>query len=211
MARAFLASQLRPSARLLRWCSEEELDELLVRMLELPTLDTSMLLPLPRLLTPDVERLLAAVERGDLDEIDDCLPDVLNRVDTPRARATLASALLALRDRPGSSPTSPPVGSSSLPHRRCDGWSARRSCNRQRWCSARSPPPLGCCWRDRSSGSRCPLVEQVVLGILGQAFRRRQCWVVHAAQPLSRTLSVFTTKYSGRTSRRIGHRSGRIT
>ncbi len=68
-------------------------------MIELPTIDTSLQLPLPRLLTPDVERLLVAVEEDDLDGIDDALPAVLARVDTPLSRAQLARAVLALRDR----------------------------------------------------------------------------------------------------------------
>jgi len=68
-------------------------------MLELPTIDTSLQLPLPRLLTPDVDRLLVAIEEGDLDDIDDALPAVLARVDTPAARAELARAVLTLRDR----------------------------------------------------------------------------------------------------------------
>ncbi|MGH8992267.1 MAG: hypothetical protein ACRDZ7_12220 [Acidimicrobiia bacterium] len=68
-------------------------------MLALPTIDTGLQLPLPRLLTPDVDRLLVAIENGDLDEIDDALPAVLARVDTPVARAELARVLLVLRDR----------------------------------------------------------------------------------------------------------------
>ena len=99
LARAFLAGQVRPAARLLRGCTDEELDDLDVEMLELPTIDTSLQLPLPRLLTPDVERLLVAIEDGDLDGIDDALPAVLARVDTPLSRAGLARAVLALRDR----------------------------------------------------------------------------------------------------------------
>lgn len=68
-------------------------------MLELPTVDTSLQIPLPRLLTPEVDRLLTAIEHGDLDDIDAALPAVLARVDTPVARADLARALLELRDR----------------------------------------------------------------------------------------------------------------
>ncbi len=99
LARAFLAGQLRPAARVLRGCSDDELHDLHAEMLELPTIDTSLQLPLPRLLTPDVDRLLVAIEEGDLDGIDDALPAVLARVDTPVARAELVRALLALRDR----------------------------------------------------------------------------------------------------------------
>jgi len=99
LARAFLAGQVRPAARALRGCSDDELEDLQAEMLELPTIDTSLQLPLPRLLTPDVDRLLLAIEEENLDDIDDALPTVLARLDTPMARAELARAVLALRDR----------------------------------------------------------------------------------------------------------------
>ena len=99
LARAFLAGQVRPAARVLRRCSDDELEDLDAEMLELPTIDTSLQLPLPRLLTPDVDRLLLAIEDGDLDDIADALPAVLARVDTPLSRAQMAQAVVALRDR----------------------------------------------------------------------------------------------------------------
>ena len=99
LARAFLAGQVRPAARVLRGCSDDELDDLEAEMLELPTIDTSLQLPLPRLLTPEVDRLLVAIEEADLDGIDDALPAVLVRLDTPVARAELARSVLALRDQ----------------------------------------------------------------------------------------------------------------
>ncbi len=99
LARAFLAGQVGPAARILRRCSEEELLDLQAEMLELPTIDTLLQLPLPRLLTPDVDRLLVAIEEDDLDGIDDALPAVLVRVDTPVARADLARNVLTLSDR----------------------------------------------------------------------------------------------------------------
>ena len=99
LAGAFLAGQVRPAARVLRGCSDEEIEDLEAEMLELPTIDTSLQLPLPRLLTPDVDRLLVAIEQEDADGIDDAIPAVLARVDTPVARARLARAVLSLRDR----------------------------------------------------------------------------------------------------------------
>lgn len=99
VARAFLAGQVRPAARVLCRCSDDELEALEAEMLELPTIDSSLQLSLPRLLTPEVDRLLVAIEEDDLDAIDDALPAVLARVDTPVARAELARAVLALRDR----------------------------------------------------------------------------------------------------------------
>lgn len=99
LARAFLAGQARLAARALRRCSEDELHDLAAEMIELPTIDTSLQLPLPRLLTPDVDRLLRAIEGDDLDGIDDALPAVLARVHSPVARARLARAVVALRDQ----------------------------------------------------------------------------------------------------------------
>jgi hypothetical protein len=99
LARAFLAGEVGPAAQVLRGCSDEEMEDLQVEMLELPTMDMSLQLRLPRLVTPEVERLLVAIEDDDVDGIDDALPAVLARVDTPLARADLARALLGLRDR----------------------------------------------------------------------------------------------------------------
>lgn len=65
----------------------------------MPTIDTSPQLPLPRLLTPDIERLLVAIEEDDIDGIDDALAALLARVDTPQSRAGLARAVLDLRDQ----------------------------------------------------------------------------------------------------------------
>lgn len=98
LARAFLAGQARQAVRALRRCSDDELDDLAGEVIELPTLDSSLQLPLPRLLTPDVGRLLSAIEEDDVDGLDDALAAVLDRVDTPVARAELARAVLALRD-----------------------------------------------------------------------------------------------------------------
>src|SRR4051812_44061879 len=99
LARAFLAGQVVPAARVLSRCSDDELDDLQSEMLELPTIDPSLQIPRPRLLTPDVDRLLVAVEEGALDDIDAALPAVLARADTPLARAELARAMLTLRGR----------------------------------------------------------------------------------------------------------------
>lgn len=98
LARAFLAGLVGPAARTLWSYSREELAEIEAQVLELPTQDSSLQLPLPRLVTPDVDRLLVAIEQGNIDGIDDALPAVLARVDTPLARADLARAVLRLRD-----------------------------------------------------------------------------------------------------------------
>ena len=77
LARAFLAGHVRPAARVLRGCTDDEFIDLEAEMIELPTIDTTLQLPLPRLLTPDVNRLLDAIEEGDLDDIDDAIDEFM--------------------------------------------------------------------------------------------------------------------------------------
>ena len=93
LARAFLAGQVRPAARVLRGCSDDELYDLEAEMLELPTIDASLQLPLPRLLTPDVDRPLV-IEEDELDEIDDALPVVLELRDRQRIDPRVAAGAL---------------------------------------------------------------------------------------------------------------------
>jgi len=67
--------------------------------LDLPSVDPSLLWPLPRLLTPELARLGAALadQDEDTEAVWGLLGGVLARLDTPRARAGLARAVLALR------------------------------------------------------------------------------------------------------------------
>ena len=99
LARAFLADEARRAFPELAGLSKGELRALLDELIELPSLDLSLVLPLPGLVTPAFSRLLDAVADDDDDELDDALPDALARVDTVEARAGLGRALLALRDR----------------------------------------------------------------------------------------------------------------
>lgn len=67
-------------------------------MAELPRLDLRLQLPLPRLLSPALERLRSAIADGDADEFEESLPAALAEVDNPLARAQLARSVIALRD-----------------------------------------------------------------------------------------------------------------
>ena len=98
LARAFLASQAAASAFVLSRCSHQELHRLHDEMMELPERHGALQLGLPRLMTPEVQRLIDAIVDEDLDEVDDALPAVLRRVDTPMARVELARAVIALRE-----------------------------------------------------------------------------------------------------------------
>lgn len=68
------------------------------RMLELPDDDLSLLVPLPKLLTPDVERLRSAMSDDAPEEAEAVLPPVLARYDTPVVRAGLARSVIVLRE-----------------------------------------------------------------------------------------------------------------
>ncbi|MDP9420812.1 MAG: hypothetical protein M3P53_11830 [Actinomycetota bacterium] len=67
-------------------------------MAELPSLDLSCQLRLPRLLSPELERLRLAIIDDDDDEIHQALPDALGQVDNVVVRAELARAVIALRE-----------------------------------------------------------------------------------------------------------------
>jgi hypothetical protein len=76
----------------------DDLVELYVAVAELPSLDLSCQLRLPRVLSPELERLRSLIADGDGDEILEALPDALVQVDSPLVRADLARAVLALRE-----------------------------------------------------------------------------------------------------------------
>ena len=100
LAKAFLAVEAPAAAWVLRDHDDEQLDELHDALIDLPSLDPSLLWPLPRLLTPELVRLGAALadEDEDTEAVGALLPGVLAGLDTPRARAGLARVVLALRD-----------------------------------------------------------------------------------------------------------------
>lgn len=98
LERASLATEARWAAFALRGVTERELRDLFDDLVELPSLDLSLVLPLPALLTPELYRLLDAVANDDPDAGEEALPAAVAQVDTVGARATLARAVLALRD-----------------------------------------------------------------------------------------------------------------
>jgi hypothetical protein len=54
--------------------------------------------PLPTLITPELEQLMHAAIDDDLDAAEQALPTVLDVVDTPHQRAQLAHTIINLRD-----------------------------------------------------------------------------------------------------------------
>ena len=98
MAKAFLAGLATPAALELVHFTREEIDALHAEMIVLPELDSSLQVAVPRLVTPEVNVLLEAIERDDVDAWEEAMPPVLAMVDTPLERARLARAVIALRD-----------------------------------------------------------------------------------------------------------------
>jgi hypothetical protein len=100
VAQALLCEQRRASSPVLRAAINDvdALIELYEAVAELPRLDLSCQLRLPRLLTPELERLRSAIAADDGEEIRGALPDALVQVDNPVVRADLARAVLALRE-----------------------------------------------------------------------------------------------------------------
>ena len=67
--------------------------------MDLPALDLSLLVTLPKLIGPDLERLREAIEHDDPDWGWDALTAVHKQIDTPQQRARLADAIVRLRDQ----------------------------------------------------------------------------------------------------------------
>ena len=98
LARAWLAEQARAAARVLRYHDEDDLEELVEKVVELPTDDISLQLRLPRLLSRELERARAAMAQADVEVLTEVLPAAVAQVDGWPTRAALAQAVLAGRD-----------------------------------------------------------------------------------------------------------------
>jgi SEC-C motif len=100
LAKAFVCEQCRASRPVLRRAISDvdDLIELYEAVAELPRLDFSCQLRLPRLLTPELERLRSAIADDDGEAIHVALPDAVVQVDNPVVRADLARAVFALRE-----------------------------------------------------------------------------------------------------------------
>ncbi|MBV8220400.1 MAG: SEC-C domain-containing protein [Solirubrobacterales bacterium] len=97
LARARLATLARDAAHDLVDLSEKELDELSDDLLDLPTIDLSLHVKLPELITPELERLRDAIADDDPHRGRDELRTVTDQIDTPQQRVRLADAILRLR------------------------------------------------------------------------------------------------------------------
>ncbi|HWF49540.1 MAG TPA: hypothetical protein VG294_02755 [Solirubrobacteraceae bacterium] len=79
--------------------SDRALEHLSEGLMDLPALDLSLLLTLPKVISPDLQRLREAIEHDDPDWGWDALTAVHQQIDTPQQRARLADAIIQLREQ----------------------------------------------------------------------------------------------------------------
>ena len=99
LARAHVAMLAREAASDLHGLSDRALHHLWEDLLDLPASDLSLLVALPKLIGPDLQRLREAIAEDDPDWGWDALTAVASEIDTPQQRAQLADALVRLRDQ----------------------------------------------------------------------------------------------------------------
>jgi SEC-C motif len=99
LARAHVAQLARQAAPDLAGLSDRALDHLWEGLMDLPGVDYSLLVTLPKLIGPDLQRLRESIEHDDPDWGWDALTAVHEQIDTPQQRARLADAIVRLRDR----------------------------------------------------------------------------------------------------------------
>ena len=99
LARAHVATLCREAIGDLADLSDDALDLLWEDLIDLPSLDYSLLVTLPELIGPDLQRLRESVQDDDPDWGWDALTTVAQQIDTPQQRARLADAIITLRDQ----------------------------------------------------------------------------------------------------------------
>jgi hypothetical protein len=99
LARAHLAELCHQTIHELDGLSDHALERLAEELFDLPAIDLSLLITLPRLIGPDLERLREAIEHHDPEWGRDALTNIHRQIDTPQQRARLADAVIRLRDQ----------------------------------------------------------------------------------------------------------------
>jgi hypothetical protein len=99
LARAHVALLARDAAAELYGLSDDALHDLWENLIHLPASDLSLLITLPKLIGPDLQRLRESVAEDDPDWGWDALTTVAEQIDTPQQRAQLADALIRLCDQ----------------------------------------------------------------------------------------------------------------
>jgi cytosine/adenosine deaminase-related metal-dependent hydrolase len=96
LGRTYLVTEARRAAVGLADTTDLDLRKLFDELVRLPELDLSLVVPLPDVLSPDLNRLLDAVARDDPDAGEPYLQAALDELDTIETRVRLARAVRAL-------------------------------------------------------------------------------------------------------------------
>jgi hypothetical protein len=99
LARAHVAQLAYQTIHELDGLSDRALEHLAEEIMDLPALDLSLLVELPKLIGPDLERLCEAIEHDEPEWGWDALTAVHSQVDSPQQRARLADAVVRLGDQ----------------------------------------------------------------------------------------------------------------
>jgi hypothetical protein len=99
LARAHVALLAREAAPDIAGLSDGALHHLWEGLMDLPAADLSLLVTLPKLIGPDLQRLREAIAEDDPEWGWDALTAVAAQIDTPQQRAELAAALARLREQ----------------------------------------------------------------------------------------------------------------
>lgn len=99
LARAHLAALAHDAVKDLADLSDGALELLWEKLFDLPTIDLSLHVALPQLISPELERLRDAIADDDPDSGWEELRLVTDKIDTPQQRTRLADALLRLHNQ----------------------------------------------------------------------------------------------------------------
>jgi hypothetical protein len=98
LARAYLSRVARAAALDLGLIADDDFEALCDELRDLPARELSLQLELPKIFPPALDRLLDAMEQDDPDAGEAPFRELLDKLDSPRARARLAQAVIGLRD-----------------------------------------------------------------------------------------------------------------
>lgn len=99
LAQAFVVAAARDAARSVRGVSDVGFAALLDEVVELPSVDLSLQVELPKLLSPSLGRLCEAVADDDELAGEAVFGRVVDEIDSPLVRARLARGVIAARER----------------------------------------------------------------------------------------------------------------
>ena len=137
------------------------------RLIDLPAIDLSLLVTLPKLIGPDLERLCEAIEHDDPDWGWDALTNVHKQIDTPNSAHDSPRPSSDSGTRTGSGANKPPS--------RCSTFTARSTASSRPACS--KPSPFTPASNEPPAASRSPPNLSVYPGQVARHAPSHPIWV----------------------------------